>query len=180
MIGITELSHGASRARPTATEAASIFEEHEARIRRYVGYRVRDPGEVEDLTAEVFRRFVAGPVPSESTAWMPWLLRVAHNAVVDHYRRRRRFDPLSLLVDRPDDAPDLIDHVIHDERLRVVDGALAGLPGRQRAAIYLRFYEDLGYADVAAILGMPVATARSLVHRGLRRVVAQLGREDAR
>ena len=51
---------------------------------------------------------------------------------------------------------------------------MIGLPGRQRAAIYLRYYEELPYEEVVVILGMPAATVRSLVHRGLKRLAMQL------
>jgi RNA polymerase sigma-70 factor (sigma-E family) len=43
----------------------------------------------------------------------------------------------------------------------------AQLPAQQRAAVVLRFYEDLGYAEIAPILGVSQATARSHVHRAL-------------
>jgi len=45
--------------------------------------------------------------------------------------------------------------------------ALAGLPVNQRAALVLRFYEDLSHEQIAAVLHCNVATARSLTHRGL-------------
>jgi RNA polymerase sigma factor (sigma-70 family) len=48
--------------------------------------------------------------------------------------------------------------------------ALGRLPARQRAAIILRYYEDLAYGDISEILNCQVATARSLVLRGLRRL----------
>ena len=54
--------------------------------------------------------------------------------------------------------------------MRTIDMALATLVGRQRAAIYLRFYEDLEYADIATVMGIPSVTARTLVHRGLKKV----------
>ena len=43
----------------------------------------------------------------------------------------------------------------------------AGLPRQQRAAVVLRFYEDLDYAEIAAILDVTEATVRSHVHRAL-------------
>jgi RNA polymerase sigma factor (sigma-70 family) len=67
---------------------------------------------------------------------------------------------------------------MRDEELRRVDAALATLVGRQRAAIYLRFYEDLEYADVATVMGIPAVTARTLVHRGLKKLAGQLGGEE--
>ena len=169
---------GGPRRRLTTSEAIALFEAHGAMVRRYVGFRVGDPADADDLAADVYRRLVSGAAPVDPSARPAWLLRITHNVVVDHYRRRRRFDPLALLVDRPDDGPAPLESVLRDERLRDVDRALARLPGRQRAAIYLRYHEDLDYETVAAILEAPLPTVRSLVHRGLRRIAAELRSEE--
>lgn len=165
-------TRGATRATPE--EAAVLYEAYSERIRRYVAFRVRSPEDAEDLTSDVFRRALSGPVPIDPGARPAWLFRVAHNAIIDHYRRRRFTVPLISLFERPDDAPSLPDRAIRDEELRSVDTALAALVGRQRAAIYLRFHEDLEYADIATVMGIPAVTARTLVHRGLKKVAAQL------
>ena len=160
--------------RPTPAEAARLFETYAGRVRGYVAFRVREPADVDDLVGDVFRRAVAGPVPADESAWPAWLFRVAHNAVVDHYRRRRFINPLTFAFDRPDDAPGLPERAIRGEQLRATDAALRRLPGRQRAAIYLRYYEGLDFSGVATALGVPASTARTLVHRGLKRVAAEL------
>jgi RNA polymerase sigma-70 factor, ECF subfamily len=166
--------------RPERPEAAALYEAWAGRVRGYIGFRVRDVADAEDLVGEVFRRVVSGPAPSDPAAHPAWIFRVAHNVVVDHYRRRR-FPLLPVaFVDRADDAPSLPDRVIHDERLRATDAAMRLLPGRQRAAIYLRFYEDLPYETVATVMGIPAVTARSLVHRGLKRLATVLGEETDR
>jgi RNA polymerase sigma-70 factor (sigma-E family) len=54
----------------------------------------------------------------------------------------------------------------------------ATLPRQQRAAVVLRFYEDLEYAEIAAILEVTEATARSHVHRALANLRAELERGD--
>jgi RNA polymerase sigma-70 factor (sigma-E family) len=53
--------------------------------------------------------------------------------------------------------------------------ALQRLPARQRTAIVLRYYLDLPEAEVARLLGVPVGTVKSLVHRGLARLRDRLG-----
>ncbi len=68
------------------------------------------------------------------------------------------------------DVPEHVDE--HDEYGRLADreqlrDVLAGLPGRQRAALVLRFFEDLDDADTADALGCRVGTVRSLISRGL-------------
>ncbi len=169
-------ARGATKATPD--EAAALYEDFGERIRRYIAFRVRSPEDAEDLTSDVFRRVLSGPVPIDPGARPAWLFRVAHNVIVDHYRRRRFTVPLLAILERPDDAPSLPDRAIRDEEIRTVDTALASLVGRQRAAIYLRFHEDLEYADIATIMGIPAVTARTLVHRGLRKVaglLAELG-----
>ena len=165
-------ARGATRATPE--EAAALYEAFGERIRRYIAFRVRSPEDAEDLTSDVFRRILSGPVPIDQGARPAWLFRVAHNAIVDHYRRRRFTIPLLGILERPDDAPSLPDRAVRDEEIRTVDLALATLVGRQRAAIYLRFHEDLEYADIATVMGVPAVTARTLVHRGLKKVAAML------
>ena len=54
---------------------------------------------------------------------------------------------------------------------------LRTLPAQQRAAVVLRYLEDLSFADIAEILGCPESTARSHVHRALGRLREQLGDE---
>ena len=55
---------------------------------------------------------------------------------------------------------------------------LAGLPARQRAAVALRYYDDLAFAEIATILDCTESTARSYVHRALERLRTQLRESD--
>ena len=69
----------------------------------------------------------------------------------------------------PDHQPTL------GEESMVLWEAIRSLPQRQRAAIVLRFYEDMPEAEVAAVLEMPVGTVKSLVHRGVAKLRDTLG-----
>ena len=166
--------------RPASGEAAALYEAWAPRVGGYIRFRVADATDAEDLVGEVFRRVVSGPAPADPAARPAWIFRVAHNVVVDHYRHRRFPLLPATFIDRADDAPSLPDRVIHDERMRATDVAMRSLPGRQRAAIYLRFYEDLPYETVATVMGIPAVTARSLVFRGLKRLATALGEETDR
>ena len=53
-----------------------------------------------------------------------------------------------------------------------------GLPRQQRAAVVLRFYEDLEYAEIAALLEVTEATVRSHVHRALAAMRVELERQE--
>jgi RNA polymerase sigma factor (sigma-70 family) len=53
------------------------------------------------------------------------------------------------------------------------------LPAQQRAAVVLRYYEDLEYAEIAAVLGIAEPTARSHVHRALTALRGELERQES-
>jgi RNA polymerase sigma-70 factor (sigma-E family) len=61
----------------------------------------------------------------------------------------------------------------------VVWNALAELPPRERAALVLRFYEDMPLSEIAAVLDVPVGTVKSMTHRALGRLRSVLGSDVA-
>jgi RNA polymerase sigma-70 factor (sigma-E family) len=85
--------------------------------------------------------------------------------------RRAVVEARHLVVSRPEDhhQPDFAADDL------VLWQALQHLPGRQRAAIVLRYYLDLPEAEVARLLGVPVGTVKSWTHRGLARLRDRLG-----
>lgn len=87
--------------------------------------------------------------------------QVLVRTVVDEHRRpwrrERVVETLPELADRPDRADDRIDLL----------AALARLPARQRAAVVLRYWSDLGVAETAAVLGVTEGTVKSSSSKGL-------------
>jgi RNA polymerase sigma factor (sigma-70 family) len=65
-----------------------------------------------------------------------------------------------------------------DEDAIVLWEAVASLPARQRAVLVLRYHEDLPEAEVARLLRLPLGTVKSLAHRGLVRLRAELAASD--
>jgi DNA-directed RNA polymerase specialized sigma24 family protein len=59
-----------------------------------------------------------------------------------------------------------------------VDGAIRQLPGSQRAAIVLHYYEDRPTVEIASILGCSESTARVHLHHGRKRLAQLLGEDD--
>ncbi|MGH2734113.1 MAG: SigE family RNA polymerase sigma factor [Actinomycetota bacterium] len=95
-----------------------------------------------------------------------WLHRVGFNLANSHYRRRnaerRAGEKLSA---RPPDGsnPDVADAV-------ALRRAVAELPKRQKTALVLRYYADLPYAEIAALMDAPQPTVKSLVRRAVERL----------
>jgi RNA polymerase sigma-70 factor (sigma-E family) len=122
----------------------------------------------EDLVQDAFVR-LAGRLAHlrDEGAFEPYLRRTIVNLARSHWRRRKversyleRIAPHGRLRPEPSHQPDVEEH---EEMWR----ALSLLPARQRAALVLRFYEDLSEREIADVLRCPVGTVKSLVSRGL-------------
>lgn len=95
------------------------------------------------------------------------------NAHVSRWRKlRRREVPVEVVHDRP--VPAGVGAEDRDRLWR----ACRALPPDQRTAVVLRFYEDLDYAEIAALTGVREGSVRSRVSRGIAAMRHELGEED--
>ena len=138
-----------------------------------------DPVEAEDVAQEAMLR-----AWKQAPRWVPgkarfdtWLHRVGLNLCYDRLRRRREV-PTEAPPDRPDDGPAPDQGLLSAELGARVDGALKRLPDRQREAIVLCHYQELGNIEAASLMEISVEALESLLSRGrrtLRQTLADLG-----
>ena len=119
----------------------------------------------EDLVQDAFVRLV-GRLRHlrEPDAFWAYLRRTIVNLATSHFRHRR---VERAYLERQAAAPAATTND-NDELDESMHQILLGLPQRQRAAIVLRFYEDLSDVQTAAVLGCSPGTARSLTSRGMQ------------
>lgn len=123
-----------------------------------------DAGAAEDLFHEAFIRVFSRPRPLDDSELVAYL----HRTIVNLARRkwqRQRIERTLLARNQV-----LLPPVSFEALPEAVWRLLLGLPIRQRAAIVLRYYEDLTETEIAARLGCSPGAARSLVHRGMSRI----------
>jgi RNA polymerase sigma-70 factor (ECF subfamily) len=156
-----------------------LYDRHHTRIFRYLWSRVGDPRQAEDLTGEVFVRMVTHlPTycPTE-VAFCSWLYRIAHNLIVDDYRKQggRRWVPIEQAEGMSEQRQDPA--VMIEQKLTVecVERALRQIDPAQQEVVVLRFLIGLSLREVAAALDKSVAAVKSLQHRGLIALRAALG-----
>jgi RNA polymerase sigma-70 factor (ECF subfamily) len=101
----------------------------------------------------------------------PWLLRILHNRVVSH-KRRRLLDLLPLpSADRARDGQPGPETVVElGEGRAEMRAALDGLPHDQRRIVVLRYYSELSIPEIAQVIGVPDGTVKSRLHRALQRL----------
>lgn len=144
----------------------SYVEARQAVLLRTACLIVRDWAEAQDAVQDaligIWPRW--GSIPSERLD--AYVHRSVVNACLVRLRRLRRVSPMAEVTRLPgslarDDPAD--DWLLADQAWQLCDR----LPPVQRAAVVLRFYRDLSYAEIAAALDCAEATARSHVHRAV-------------
>ena len=152
---------------------------------------VRDPALAEDLAQEVFlRAWRALPAFDPERRFASWLLRIAHNAAIDSLRRRRAGFLLPLEPPGEDEGRDreIADPAAVDPEARAVgrdlahalERALARLRPEYRSALLLRFQRQLAYEEIAEVLGLPLGTVKTFLHRGRAELARALEAEGYR
>lgn len=169
------------RARALDQEALTcVYQNYHSAIYRYIFHHLGTAQTAEDLTSEVFRRFLQalrnGGGPTRQLR--AWLYRVAHNLIVDHARRgkHRNHEPLDgALGDTLPDSTEGPEHVAaRTIVMEHVRGAMLELTEEQRQVVILKFLQGMSNAEVATLTGKTVGAVKALQHRGLETLRAQL------
>lgn len=154
---------------------------HAGPLRGYLWSLTRDSSSVEDLLQEVFlRAWRARAGYVDAGREKAYLFRIADRVAADRRRgSARRFEDAGVLDQTPDpSAPQPVDWLAAGETRRLAAQALEALSDAQRRTLMLRYFGELPFEEIAAILGCPLNTALSHARRGLERLRAILVRES--
>ncbi len=155
-----------------------LYDAHAPQIYAYLYRCVQNTHTAEDITSEVFLRLLQALRSRQHwhTSLRGWLYRVAHNLVVDHFRRQSAGSQDVLDEDIPADGHDVVEAV--SERLSrcQLRQAVGKLTADQQHILVLRFGQRLSTQEVAAATGKSVSAVEALQHRALaalRRIMSQ-------
>jgi RNA polymerase sigma factor (sigma-70 family) len=157
---------------------ADVYDRHVWHVYGFFGYRVNSRHEAEDLTQLTFERALRAWKRFDSSRASPltWLLAIARNLLIDHFRRS---GPVP--VDPLDDLPELVGSV-EDPGVGLapdLERALKGLGDRDREIIALRYGGDLTGPEIAELTGLTLANVQQILSRSLRRLRAELEGRDS-
>ena len=154
----------------------SLIELHSAEILGYLWRMFRDTADAEDCLQETFlRAYRAYPRLRASTNHRAWLYKIATNTARTQLQRRQRIEAHSIDLD-PDllhAGPSLSEDLDRKQMLAAVARAVEALPYQQRAALIMRKYQELDYAEIASALACSEEAARANVYQALRKLRAQ-------
>jgi RNA polymerase sigma-70 factor (ECF subfamily) len=163
-----------------------IVRRYERPIFNLIVRMVRDRALAEDLSQETFLKAFSRLDRYDSQYKLSnWLFKIAHNTVIDHLRRRKgEMLPLEALgqCDKVpadltgDPATSPLDDLVRAEVAQTIECAMTGLRPEYRQVVVLRYHEDLSHEEIAHIMGLPVGTVKSHLHRAREQLAKALAR----
>jgi RNA polymerase sigma-70 factor (ECF subfamily) len=145
----------------------ALYRQYYRRVLRLCERQVNDRGLAEDLAHDVMLKvFLKLDQFDVDRPMWPWLRVIAQRVIIDHQRGHANppvLDERELIVDRVDELPSV-------QERDVLVAALARMPDRQRAALGLRYVQDLDVPHAAQFLGLNRAAYEQLLFRARRRL----------
>jgi RNA polymerase sigma-70 factor (ECF subfamily) len=157
---------------------AILVRRHERRVYNLAYRMLGREEDARDATQDAFMSALR-KLPSfrGDAAFTTWMHRVTVNACYDILRKRKR-EPVLEIPEGPEQG---VPHDHAEETIVSIDvqRALLLVPQEFRVAIVLHDVQDLAYEDVAEILGVPIGTVKSRIHRGRIALAKALGERPA-
>ena len=145
---------------------------HKNKIHRFIYMKLRDQDLTEDIFQETFIKVIntikLGSY-NEEGKFLPWVLRIAHNLVIDHFRRSARVKMISESSSKTSDFNIFSVLKIEDDSIEqtMMKGELASqmvelvefLPANQREVLKMRLFQDLSFQDISEKENISINTA---------------------
>ena len=144
---------------------SEVYRKYSDKIFRYLYWQTKNFHLSEDLTSEVFTRAWETWESLRKDFLQAWLFRVAHNLLVDWYRKKKEVSLNESRIGFYDE--NLLEKLGNDEQVKELSEALDTLPENLKRVAILRFIEGLSAKEAAVILSVSEVNVRVLQHRAL-------------
>ena len=146
-----------------------LLNRHKDRLYNYIYFIVRSRELAEDLFQETFVKAIVTLQQGRYTndgKFLAWITRIAHNLVIDQFRTERNENLISndetdidLLNDAKLVEGNIENRMVNEQVLKDVRALIDELPDCQREVVFMRYYQDLSFKEIADITGVSINTA---------------------
>ncbi len=168
-----------------------VIERHRARVYNYIAMMVRDSATADDIFQETFVKAIASIEAGkyvDGGKFVSWLLRIAHNQVIDYFRANKNrkhitsddvgFDIIS--IGNGSFEQNAEDGMIRFQTDSQIQKLVETLPAEQREVVVMRHFMNLSFKEIAEQTGVSINTALGRMRYALinlRKTIDQLGLE---
>lgn len=145
-----------------------LIKKHQQRLFNFIYSKVLDKDTAEDIFQDTFIKVIKTlkrGVYNEEGKFLPWIMRIAHNLVIDFFRKKNRipllensdnFDIFQMISDGSLNAENTL---INDQIVNDLQKIILELPEDQKEVLLMRFYRDMSFKEIANATGVGINTA---------------------
>jgi RNA polymerase sigma-70 factor (ECF subfamily) len=147
---------------------ASLIERHQSKIYGFIYSKINDRDLSDDIFQDTFIKVIKtlkSQSYNEEGKFLPWVMRIAHNLVVDHYRKakkmpfQRETEEYSIFNYMSDNSLNIEGQIISEQVESDLAKLLDELPADQKEVLIMRMYQDLSFKEIADLTGVSINTA---------------------
>ena len=145
-----------------------LIKRHQARIFNFINSKVQERDTSEDIFQDTFIKVVRtlkGGQYNEEGKFLPWVMRIAHNLVIDFFRKNNRmpkvkntedFDIFQFITDN---SPNAEHSIVQDQVSKDLQKLVQELPEDQKEVLIMRLYRDMSFKEIAENTNVSINTA---------------------
>ena len=145
-----------------------LIERHKSKIYGFIYSKVLDRDATDDIFQDTFIKVIKtlkGNSYNEEGKFLPWVMRIAHNLVIDSFRKNKKMplfretDEFSIFSVMTDNSLNVENKIISEQVENDLIKLLNELPNDQKEVVQMRIYQDLSFKEIAELTGVSINTA---------------------
>jgi RNA polymerase sigma-70 factor (ECF subfamily) len=145
-----------------------LINRHNQRISSFIYSKVLDRDITEDIFQDTFIKVIKTLKKgsySEEGKFLPWVMRISHNLIIDHFRKNKRMpkfegsDDFNIFSVIGDDKLNAEKQIIKDQIDSDLGSLIEELPDDQREVLLMRIYKDMSFKEISENTGVSINTA---------------------
>jgi RNA polymerase sigma-70 factor, ECF subfamily len=147
---------------------ATLIKRHQSKIFGFIYSKVGDRDLSDDIFQDTFIKVIRtlkSNAYNEEGKFLPWVMRIAHNLIVDHFRRNKKMplyretEEFSIFSIMTDDSLTIENKLISDQVAKDLRQLVEELPADQKEVLMMRLYQDMSFKEISEATGVSINTA---------------------
>ncbi|MBC7607040.1 MAG: sigma-70 family RNA polymerase sigma factor [Burkholderiales bacterium] len=147
---------------------SSLISRHQSKIYGFIYSKISDRDITDDIFQDTFIKVIKtlkSNAYNEEGKFLPWVMRIAHNLIIDHFRRNKKMpmfretEDFSIFSIMTDNSMSIENQMITDQVEKDLKKIIEELPQDQKEVLVMRIYQDLSFKEISELTGVSINTA---------------------
>jgi RNA polymerase sigma-70 factor (ECF subfamily) len=145
-----------------------LINRHQSKIYGFIYSKLSDRDISDDIFQDTFIKVIKtlkSNSYNEEGKFLPWVMRISHNLIIDHYRRNKKMpmyretEEFSIFSIMSDNVPNIESQLITSQVENDLRKLIEELPAEQKEVLMMRMYQDLSFKEISETTGVSINTA---------------------